>query len=182
MGFAAALPLLLTAASAGVGYYNTKKTASKQDSALADQLRNQGEVQRRASGKVNEEVDRLKGSTSDDSRRKALDSYLTALVQRKGKSESGLTPTFGSDAFKADSATAAQGVQAYGDDTAGLMARIDAPTTQRRKEAFSFGNLGTDLSLLDREAKGKNFLDELRLRSIHRSPGLDWQWREGHAR
>lgn len=168
-----AIALALAAAAAGTSYYNTQNTAKKQDNALATQLRGQGDKQRKADAKVNAEVERLKGSTAEESRRKGLDSYSQALRQGKHKLESGLTPNFGSDAFRADSAEAAQGVQRYGADTAGLLARMDAPSQQRQAEAFGYGNLATDLNLIGREAQGQNFLDELRLRAVRRNAGLD---------
>lgn len=164
---------LIALAGAAVQQNNTVQTEKRQDSELALQLRNQGVKQREADSKVGEEVKRLQSSTSDDSRRKALDSYSTALRTNRAKSSAGLTPAIGSDAFREGSAVAAQGVQDYGAETAGLMSRIDAPMEQRRAESFSYGNLGTDLNLISREAQGQRYLDELRLRAIRRNPGQD---------
>lgn len=167
------LSAALAAAGAGLQYQNTQSTAKKQDRALAESLRSKAGIQRKADEKVAQEVEKLKGSRSDDERRKALDSYSEQLRRNKGKVEGGLTPNYGSDAFREGAAATAAGVQQYGDETAGLMSRIDAPTMQRQGEAFGYGNLATDLNLIAREGSGQAFLDELRLRAIRRSAGKD---------
>jgi hypothetical protein len=165
--------LALAAAAAGTQYYNTERTAKRQDSALATQIRNQGKRQSEADAKVAGQVEAMKGSTAEASRRKALDDYTGALQSRKARIESGLTPAIGSDAFKADATQAANDSFAYGTENAGLLSRIDAAGDQRRSEGFGFSNLASDLNLIGRDARGQNFLDELRLRAIRRNAGLD---------
>lgn len=173
MGFAAALPLLLAAGSAGLSYVNTRNTAKREDQALATQIRNQGDKQRKVDSRVNEEVTKLQGSTAEKSRKEGLDSYMQALLTNKAKTQNGLNPGFGSKAFQADAREAGADVNAYADETAGLMSRIDAPGQQRQDEAFGYGKLATDVGLLSREARGQNFLDELRVRNVRRNPGMD---------
>lgn len=168
-----AIALALAAAAAGTSYYNTQQTAKRQDNALATQLRNQSGKQKQADAKVNAEVEALKSSTAEASRQKTQAQYMDTLRQGKAKVTAGLTPNIGSDAFKQDSAAASQGVQDYGAHAADLMARIDAPSQQRQSEAFGYGNLATDLNLIQRDAQGQNFLDELRLRGVRRNAGLD---------
>ncbi len=153
--------------------WNTRNTERKQDAALAQEIRDQARYQQQADAKVNEEVGRLQTSTADASRRKALDSYQQALIANKRKIDAGLTPAIGGQAFKADAASAAQGVDQYGQTNADLMSRTDAPDMQRQQEAFGYGNLATDLGLIDRQAKGQDFIDQLRLRSIRRNPWVD---------
>jgi hypothetical protein len=165
--------LALAAAAAGTSYYNTQNTAKKQDNALADSLRHQSSKQKEADAKVNQEVDALKASTSDAARAKTQAQYMDTLRQGKAKATAGLGGNIGSDAFKADSAAASQGVQDYGAKNADLLARIDAPSQQRQGEAFGYGNLATDLDLIGRDAKGQSFLDDLRLRGVRRNAGLD---------
>lgn len=171
---ATAIALALAAASAGTSYYNTVQTQKRSDKALATQIRNQGAKQRMADGKVNEEVDRLKGSTAEDSRKKGLDSYMMSLLANRSKLHEGLGGDVGSKTFRADSAAAGENVDAYAGDTAGLMARMDAPGQQRQQEAFGYGKLGTDLGLIGREASGQNFIDQLLVqRASRRSPWMD---------
>lgn len=167
------LALGLAAASAGAQYYNTERTARKQDSALAESLRGQGQRQREADSKVAEEVGKIEGSTAEQARREALDGYVNALRSRRGKIQAGLTPDFGSDRFREDAAAAAAGTEDYAQRNAALMSRIDAPAMQRQDEAFSQGRLATDLSLIGRESRGQSFIDDLRLRAIRRNPRID---------
>lgn len=169
-----ALALGLAAASAGASYLNTQRTARNTDRALAEQIRNQGTKQRQVNTRVDTEVDRLKGSTAEKSRREGLDSYLQALLTNRAKLHSGLGGEIGSQAFQRVSADAAAGVNQYAGDTAGLMARMDAPGQQRRDEAFGYGRLATDIGLISREAQGQNFIDQLLVqRAQRRNPWLD---------
>jgi hypothetical protein len=65
-------------------------------------------------------------------------------------------------------------VRQYANDTAGLMAGIDAPGLQRQGEGFGYGRLATDINLLGRESQGNNFIDELMVNiARRRNPGLD---------
>lgn len=174
MGAEVLVPLLLTAASGAATYVNTQNTAKRTDNALADQIRNQGRKQSEADAKVNAEVAALENSRSEEHRAKSLDSYMDTLRKGRGQLEAGLTPTVGSDVFRADSADAAGDVQDFAADRAGLMARIDAPTDQRREEGFGYGRLGTDLDLIGREAAGLDWIDQLRVkRASQRNAGLD---------
>ena len=170
---ATAIALALAAASAGTAYYNTQKTAAAQDRQASDAIRSQSQIQQKGDAAVNAEVEKLKTSRSEDERREGLDAYMQQLTTHKKQLESGLTPNFGSDTFKADSAQAVQETGDYASDTAGMMARMDAPQQQRQGEAFGFGKLATDLSLVGRESQGQDFIDQLRMRAIRRNPGLD---------
>ena len=166
--------LAMLALAAGTQYVNTKNVERKQDNAAADQIRNQSKHQREADAKVNDEVTKLKGSTSADEKAKALSDYMAALVRNRNKIQTGLTPEgVGSSAFGTDKLQAASGVDALAANNANLMARMDAPTMQRQGEGFGFGQLATDLGLIGRKASGDNYLDELRLRGIRRNAGLD---------
>ena len=173
MSTGTAIALALAAASAGTQYYNTQQTAKRQDTQLAESLRSQGAKQREADALVADKVTEMQGSTAESDRRQALDSYIAALRKGKGNSEAGLAPLVGSDRFKADAAAAAEGVQNYGEKTAGLMARMDAPSMQRQREATGYGRLASDIGLIGRESRGQAFIDDLRLRAIRRNAGLD---------
>ena len=169
-----AIALGLAAASAGASYYNTQRTAKNTDQALATQIRNQGTKQRQANARVDTEVDHLKASTAEKSRREGLDSYLQALLANRAKLHAGLGGEIGSQAFQRASANAATGVDQYANDSADLMARMDAPGQQRQDEAFGYGRAATDISLIAREAAGQNFIDQLMVdRARRRNPWLD---------
>jgi hypothetical protein len=166
--------LALAAAGGAVSYNETKRVQHNADDALSDQIRNQARKQGEADKKVNDQVKTLEGSTAADERAKRLSDYMQTLRARKGNLQSGLTPAIGSSVFRADAANDAGDVMQYAGDTAGLMSRIDAAGLQRQGEAFGYGNLSTDLSLIGREAQGQNWLDELRVkRAAQRNAGTD---------
>lgn len=173
MGTEVLVGLAMTALSAGLAYENQRRTANKQDSQLAQSLRNQATKQRQADARVNEELAKLKESDASKERSQRLDDYMQAIRAASGKMTSGLVPMVGGEAFATDAAKAAEGVQDYATANAGLLSRIDAPSLQRQREGFGFGNLATDIGLIGREAQGQSFLDELRLRAIRRNPWMD---------
>lgn len=163
----------LAAAAAGANQYNTNRTAKRQDEQAAQGIRQQGVRQQAADAKVNDAVSELEGSTAEAARAQRLDEYMAGLRRNRGNMQSGLAPTIGSQAFRDDSARAAQDVEGYGERAAGLLARIDAPAMQRQGEAFGMGNLATDLGLIGRESSGDQFINDLRLRAIRRNPWID---------
>lgn len=172
--WAVGVGLALSVGGAAVSYNNTKKTQRRTDNALFEQIRNQGLKQREADAKVNNQIQELEGSTSKDEKAGRLDDYMQTLRANRGRVEAGLTPTIGSDVFRADAANDAADVMAHAGQSANLLSRIDAAGLQRQGEAFGYGNLATDLSLIGREAQGQNWLDELRVkRAARRNAGQD---------
>lgn len=173
MATSTAVALALAAAAAGTQYYNTERTAHRQDASLADSIRHQSKIQKEGDAKVNETVDKLAASRADAARESRLEDYRQVLQRNRGKTQAGLTPAVGGEAFKADSAQAANDAAAYADTNAGLMARMDAPGLQRQAEGFDYGRLGTELGLVGRESQGQQFLDQIRLNGIRRNAKLD---------
>ncbi len=165
--------LALAAASAGAQYINTQNTARRQDEAAAQGILNQGRIQQQADAKVNASITDLEGSDSSSERSERLDDYIQTLRNNRANVEGGADPGYGSDVFKADAAKAGADSTKYAEGVAGLMSRMDAPTMQRQGEAFSYGNLATDIGLIGRQSAGQRFIDDLRLNSIRRSAGLD---------
>lgn len=170
---AQAIPLVIAAVSAAASAYNTQRTARRQDSAAADSIRNQSRIQRQADERVNQEVAELEGSTAADERRQRLGEYMQQLRAGDAGLTAGLTPSIGSDAFREDSAAAADAVRSGAGRTAGLMSRIDAAGMQRQGEGFGYGRLATDIGLIGRRSRGQEFMDSLRMRSIQRNPWID---------
>lgn len=168
-----AIGLALAAAAAGGSYYNTQKTAQRQDNQAAQGILNQSRIQKQADTKVNDAVAKLADSNAASAKEGRLDDYLNVLRRNRSTTEAGLTPVIGSDTFKTDAATAANDANSYADKTAGLMARMDAPGIQRQQEGFDYGNLATDIGLIGRESQGQNFLDQLKLGRIRRNAKID---------
>lgn len=172
MGTETLVGLALAAAVAGGTAYNTRQTEKRQDTALADSLRRQGQTQREADARVGEEVAALEQSNADAARRQSLESFMQTLQRGRSNAEAGLSG-IGGESFQRDATMARQGVQDYASETANLLSRIDAPNLQRQGEGFGYGGLATDLSLLGRQSAGQNFMDEIRLRAIRRNPWID---------
>jgi len=167
------IALAAAAGAAGLNAYNTNQTAKKQDKALAQDIRNQGDKRRQGEARTNAEIEKLKLSTSEDERQKKLSAYTDAVRKKQGEITNGLTNGVGGETFQQDAATAAEGAVGYGLENADTMSRIDAPIDQRVGEGVSFGNLGIDMDTIAREAQGRHFLDQLRYNSIRRNPWID---------
>lgn len=174
MGAEIIVPLLLAAGSAGVSAYNTSRTAKKQDSALADSIRNQSKLQREQDARVNEEVGKLGNSTMEESRQKRMGQFMQQLSRNRSAAVTGNASGVGGDAFQSDIAAASDDVMTEAGKTADQLAAIDAPGMQRQAEGTSMGRLATDTELLKRRSQGQSFMDELRLKAIRRNPWLDF--------
>lgn len=154
--------------------YNTIETQNRQeDQAVAGVLQQQSR-QRQADSKVDKSVQELEQSSAQDERRKALQSYTSALNANKRSSSVGMPEGVGGDAFKSASAAANDDVRQYGMKNAGLMATIEGAGAQRMNEGFGYGKLGTDLNLVGRQAQGDDFINTLKLKGIQRNPWLDF--------
>lgn len=165
--------LAAMAAATAANQYNTNKTLNRQDAEQADGIRRQSDIQKRTDDKVNDEVDSLEKSTAADERAARMTDYMKTLGTARGKTEEGLDNVGLGDAFNAAGDKAKGDLATTGNRTAGLLSGIDAAGLQRQGEAFSFGNLATDISLLGRESAGQQFLTDLRTRSIRRNPYID---------
>lgn len=170
---AAWIPAVMALIGTGVSVANTRSTERRQDAQAAQSVRNQAGKQKEADARVGEEVEKLKASTAEDERKQRMADYMQTIQRSKQPMTEGLTPQVGSDAFKADAADAAQGVQDYAANRAGLLSRIDGATLQRQNEGVGFGNLATDIGLIQRQSQGDAFLNELRMRAIRRNPWMD---------
>lgn len=169
-----AVALALAAAAAGTEYYNTENTAKRQDKQAAQSILNQTNIQKKANSRVQQTIQQVQGSSPADARAQRLADYMKTLNQAKARTDAGLTnPAIGGAAFQADSANAAQQANDYGQQTAGLLARIDAPTVQRQQEGFDYGQLATDLDAIQNQSAGQAFLDRLKQASIRRNAKLD---------
>lgn len=169
-----AIALALAAAAAGTEYYNTEQTAHRQDQQAAQSILDQTNIQKKANARVQQTIQQVQGSNAADARAQRLGQYMQTLNQAKARTTAGLTnPVVGGQAFQADSAAAANQAENYGEQTAGLLSRIDAPAVQRQQEGFDYGQLATDLGALQSQSAGQAFLDRLKQASIRRNAKLD---------
>lgn len=170
---AAAVPYIVAALAAGGEYVNTTNTQKRQDEAAAQAIRSQGAIQQKANQQVNQTVDKIAGSTSAAAEQQRNADYMAQLQKNRAITTAGLQPTIGSSAFQQDAAQAADAVNSKAAQTAGLMARMDAPGIQRQQEGFDYGKLGTNLGLDQRQSQGQSFMDQIRMNAIHRNAKID---------
>lgn len=159
--------------SAGIGMYNADKTAERQDRNLAMQIKNQSKEQQGAESKIREMMDKLGQSNSKDEEKQRMDQYLDTL--QRGSQANGINQGAGgfSDAYRKDAAAAEAGLQDFGVNRAGLLARTDAPGLQRVNEGILFDDTAFDIKGIGRNANQQQYLDNLALQAIRPDPWLD---------
>lgn len=153
--------------------YTQHQDAKKADNQAANRIYQQAANQERADYAVNQLL--TKRSTDDGSAERAAvtrslmdQSQAAQMAASRGLNQGGAV----SDAYRTSANDAALGISDYGQRAAGLMARIDAPQQQRRREALQSGNLASQLGLIGREAASDDFLAQLRLQAIRPDPWL----------
>lgn len=162
------LPLIFSAVAAGAQKKENDRVIRNQEEAANTALVKRTERQARADERVDQQVEKVAQSRSEDERAQRLGEYLGTLERGKRTAQAGLTPTYGSQTFQNDSATAAANVMQGAQDRAGLLARIDAPLLQRQGEGFDYGRTATDLGLIQRQVAGDQFVDDLLMRRAGR--------------
>lgn len=167
------IPIAIMAAGALAQQSETERVTRKQDEATAQGLLNQSKRQQEADRRVSDEVATVAASTAADERAQRLGQYMTQLQRGRRQAVAGLESPIGGTTFQADTGAARAGADAAAQNTAGLMARIDAPQLQRQGEAFGYGRLATDIDMAARESRGQQFIDQMRLRAIRRRPEVD---------
>lgn len=170
---AAALPLIMTAASAGMQMYNNQQVAKQQDNELARRLQQQSQRQGEADHSISEAMRARAASTADQERQAVGSQYLDQVRAAQANASRGLGQAGAvSDAYQQQAADAALGISDYADKTASLMARIDAPAMQRQREAMGDARLALDLDQIARRSRGDDYLSQLRMQMIRPNEAL----------
>lgn len=158
--------------STGLNMYNQNQVAERQDQNLAAQIQSQSRSQQTAEGKIREMLTGLQGSDSKDEEKQRMDQYLSTLQQ--GAQANGINQGVGgfSDEYREDAAAAAQGLDAFGTQRAGLLARTDAPGLQRVNEGIIFDRTGNEIAGIGRNASQDAYLDNLALQAIKPNPWM----------
>lgn len=167
------IPIAIMAAGALAQQSENERVVRKQDEATAQGLLSQSRRQQDADRRVSDEVANVAASTSADERAQRLGQYMTQLQRGRRQAVAGLESPIGGATFQADTGAARAGADVAAQNTADLMARIDAPQLQRQGEAFGYGRLATDIDMAARESRGQQFIDQMRLRAIRRRPEVD---------
>jgi len=168
------VPLALSALGAGASYYNTQQTAKKQDNALAQQIRNQQNLQHQADARTAQMIQQQGQQTDTKEKAAGLAANQAVLQANAGQAQKVFqVPGAVSQAYQTAGANAAQGITNFGNQQADLQSSINAPSQQRQNNRVNIDNYGNDLGLIARKASGQNFLDQLKLQSVRRNPWID---------
>lgn len=170
---AAWVPLVLSAVSAAGTAYNTKRTADRQDSEAAAGIKKQAETQRQANALLGKTIQDTLQSTSAPEKATAQQQYIDQVMNSMGQANAGLTQQGLSEDFSQRAGGAQVANADYGATTADLLARMDAPVLQRQREGNAFADTGMDLSVLQGNVAGDQFLTDMRMKGIRRNPYID---------
>lgn len=165
----------LLAASAGLtglSAYNQNQALKKQDAATAAGIRQNALLQQQANARVNQVVQQQAQSNPAQITADRNAQYLDALRQNQQLAQQRLLRSGLGQAY-AQRAAANQGAENdYAQRMANLMAQADAPGLQRQQEAFNFGDLGTDIGVLNDQSRGNQFVTGLKVKGIQPNPLL----------
>lgn len=165
----AAIPLIISAVSAGVGAMENRRVLKAQDDALAQGIAGQAVNQRQADQEVGTAVEGLAQSTPEGAREKATGDFLAQLRRNRAQATPGAVPG-GSSRYRTDVAGADREVADFGAQAADTLARINAPAMQREAEGVASNRLSTNLGLAGRNSAADQFLTQLRVNSIRANP------------
>lgn len=162
--------LVLGALGAGLGAYNQSRADETQTETLVRGLQDQARRQEEADVLVNDELQRMRGSTPEGEREQAMQGFMDQLRRNRAQSDTSAGP--GSSQYLADVGAAERDVEDYATRTADVLARISAPLRQRQREQQGFGRLASGIEGVQRRSAGDEFLTQLRLRGARPNAGL----------
>lgn len=171
MGAAVAIPLALSALSAGAQVYNTREVQEDQNEIAAQGMLAQNAHQREADAQVAEGIGQLERSSPEASQREATNAFLDQLRRTRSQAvgESGI----GGDAFRSDMDQVQSDITNYGNRNADIQGRINAPGLQRQQEGVVMGRVASNLGRVGRASNADQFLTQLRMGGAQRNPWID---------
>lgn len=165
----------IAALAAGIQYQNTVTTAKKQDNSLASELRQQGLLQQQAQKQTGDLIQKTAASNDTGAKASVLDQFLSQMQtkQQQGGTKAGLNQVGAvSGAYAKAANDAASGISTYGDQEAGLLSSIDAPSIQRQNEAADLSRYGSGIGAIKQQSSALNFLEQMKLKGIAPNPWL----------
>jgi hypothetical protein len=165
----AALPYVLSAAGALGGAANQMHARKKQDNALAEGIRKQGQHRQDAAGVVNRNIDAVAASDPNAARAKA-NQQLMETLQRNRASQVGPAVPGASDRYAADVEQGNTSVGDFGSELGGMISSVDSAQRQREAESQGMGRAADVISQIQRRAQGDANINALRVQSIQPNP------------
>jgi hypothetical protein len=164
---------VIAAIGATATYVNARNTANRQDSQLAQSLRQQGQLQQEANAKSNELIQKTAQSSAQPAQASLLDQFTGELNRKAALANGGLGQAGKvSDAYNQAANDAASGIADYGKTRAGLISAIDAPMLQRQQEGANLQDFATQINQLKDQSSAQQFLTQMKLRGIQPNPYL----------
>lgn len=165
-----------------VGDIEQNKVAKQQDNQVAEQLRQQYATKQKVAARTAALIQQQQGMTDKPQETAAAKQYQTALQNNQQQAVQPLQMAGNvSQAYKKAGADAAQGISTYGTNLGNLTAAIDAPTQERRDNQKNLDNYQLDVNTLNRNQQGQDFLDQMKLNSIHANPWVGLLTAAGRA-
>ncbi len=170
-----ALPLLLSAGGTALQQFGQNQDRRDQARRAAEDVRRNAELNSKAGERISQEVKTVTDANPDAERMAAQNDFMEALRKSKtadGSADFGAVPG-ASDRFAADVGQARTDASAQGRALSGNLAAIDAPQFARVKENRGIADTATDLSLLENQGRGQDFLAQLRAARAPNNSGLE---------
>jgi hypothetical protein len=163
----------LAAIGAATSYVNARNTANRQDSALAASLRQQGQLQQQANAQTNQLVQKVGDSSAQPAQKSLMAQFTDVLNAKKANATGGLDQAGNvSTAYTKAANDANAGITDYGNQRAGIISAIDAPTMQRTAEGEDLQSYATALNNIKGQSQAQQFLTQMRLKGIAPNPWL----------
>lgn len=158
--------MILTAVGSGAQATNQHISGRRQDRAAAAGIRRQSEIQREGDASVNQLIQDLQKSTPAGEKAASLEGFVNTL-QRNARTTGGDSDSLlvGDERFADRIASGEAETQRRGRETAGQLARIEAPVRQRQREGRQTGDVASGLSELGRRSDADEFITRLRMAS-----------------
>jgi len=169
---AAAVPIALAVAGAGVQMYAQNKAAKQADRIALDNLSKQRRTQQQADAKVAETLADLQRSSSADEKASRFDAGAQQLRMNQQRALAGISNTGGGEAATTAADTAKEKVADYGTSMNDLFSTIDAAGLQRLGESFDRADLHDSIGLLKRNSMADRDIMNLKLQGVRPNPWL----------
>lgn len=165
--------LALSAAGTGAGVVAQNQARARQDHEAAAGIIRQAELSRQANQKVQKNIQQVEQDDPNEDIAKRQATYMDALRRSQPTTNQALPAVAGGSHRFAEDVTGAQDASTGEAATsAGLMARIDAPSIRLEREGQAANNTLSELSLLGDKSAHQDYLTRLRASMAQPNPWL----------
>lgn len=163
----------LSAAGAGVNAYSQNQNMRKQDSQAAQSIINQGAINSKAEGAVNNLNASIAKSNPDSASKAQQAAYMDA-IRRAAPTQGNVNPSTpgGSKRFQQAQAASKDDIAQYARSTAANDAAVAAPSLQRIGEGNQIANVASELGRFNDESTGEQGILKTQLAGDQANPWL----------